>query len=56
MSESEEVGDGSVVVVTTDPLFEMESLGYRYGSNCLEAEVPSGSYVNYFEVAYSADD
>lgn len=44
------------MVVTVDPLFELESLGYRYGNNCQEAEVPADSYVNYFEVAYRADD
>lgn len=27
-------------------------MGYRYGANCEDAEVPPGYFVNYFEVAY----
>ena len=34
------------------PLFELETLGYRYGSNCQDVQLPANSFVNYFEVSY----
>ena len=34
------------------PLYELETLGYRYGSNCQDVQLPANSFVNYFEVSY----
>ena len=35
--------------------FELETLGYRYGSNCKEVRLPTHSYVNYMEISYDPD-
>ena len=54
-----DINDQAIVDPNTNPvtenlatLFELESLGYRYGSDCKDVEVPADSFVNFFEVAY----
>ena len=52
MEHEQEVGSASLTDIEDEDLFELETLGYRYGSNCREIRLPANSFVNYMEISY----